>query len=101
MSEIPKERNRGDDMELLRVATTLGQHVDSLTAEVRDLYHQWVVADWHRMKAAVGDPLPIRLQMLTDRANEAKAKYEARFTYREERIASNADYIREKVRNER
>ena len=94
------ERNRDNDVTLLRAALTLAQHIDSLTAEVRDLRNEWIRADWVRMKG-IGAVSPQGMESLTAKADEAKAKYEARFAYREERIASNADYIREKVRNER
>jgi hypothetical protein len=95
------ERNRDDDVVLMRDAAMLGQHIESLTAEVRELYHKWVLADWHRMKGLEGAASPYRMEALTAKANEAKATYEARFSYREERIESNANYLREKVRNER
>lgn len=95
------ERDRGADLALLRDALTLGQHIDSLTAEVRDLRNEWIRADWVRMKGVEGGVSPRGMESLTAKAVEAKIKYEARLAYREERIASNADYIREKVRNER
>lgn len=95
------ERNREQDYVLMREAATLGQHIESLTVEVRDLYHQWIQADWNRMKGVESAASPQRMESLTKRADEAKTKYQNRSAYREERIASNADYIREKVRNER